>query len=224
MQTAARTLRPWEAQHPGTGWEKGRGRNRSAARPDWAPGLAGQLLWVGSSCFFGSLSWAALSLKWSCLEPCEMRWPGLFVCRYRFIPQQQSVLMGGEHSEQLWSQLRRCQHESPPSGGLRPHCFTQRIDFTREGNGQQGRVASQTHWTGKGFRVICFHSLRGPHGASACTPLGMGLSLPTKSKVQVALNVILLLCTGPGFKSYPCHLFGGLRQVTDLPELWFPFV
>lgn len=93
--------------------------------------------------------------------------PGLCVCRYHFSPKQQSVLICGEHSEQLWLPLRRCQlgpaHESPPSGGLRPSCFTQSIDLTLMGNSQQGLVASHTNWTGRGFKVICFHSLRGHH-------------------------------------------------------------
>lgn len=134
-------------------------------------------------------------------------WPGLFVLRYHFSPKQQSVLICGERSEQLWFQLRRCQlgpaHEPPPSGGLRPCCFTQRIDLTLKGNSQQGFVASQANWTERGFKVICFHSLRGHHGASACIPIVMGLSLPTKSKVPVALKILLLLCTSPGFISYP---------------------
>lgn len=89
-------------------------------------------------------------------------WPGLCVFRYHFSPKQQSVLICGERSEQLWFQLRRCQlgpaHESPPSGGLRPCCFAQSIDLALKGNSRQGLVASQANMTGKGFKVICFHS------------------------------------------------------------------
>lgn len=61
--------------------------------------------------------------------------------------------------------------------------------------------------------IVCFNFLRSIDEASAYILLVMGSSLLTKRLLllQIALEVILLLCIGPGFKSYFCLL---------LPTVW----
>lgn len=85
--------------------------------------------------------------------------PGLCVFKYHVSPKQQSA--GFVVSARRSCGSREVPARAPPSGWLRPFCFILNTDLTLEGNERQAFVASLTVWTGRGFKAICFDSLKG---------------------------------------------------------------